>query len=55
MIVAYVDPSADAAIAESAGKDFRFKNNLDYPVYIEGYTQNKKITFTIYGKETRAF
>ncbi len=54
MIVSYVDPSADAAIAESAGKDFRFKNNLDYPVYIEGYTQNKKITFTIYGKETRA-
>ena len=54
MIVAYVSPSADAAIAESSGKDFRFKNNLDYPVYIEGYTQNKRITFNIYGKETRA-
>lgn len=53
MIVSYVEPSADAAIAESAGKDFRFVNNLDYPIYIEGYTQNKKITFTIYGKETR--
>lgn len=53
MIVSYVDPSADAAIAESAGKDFRFVNNLDYPIYIEGYTQNRKITFTIYGKETR--
>jgi len=54
MIVSYVDPSADAAIAESAGKDFRFVNTLDYPIYIEGYVQNKKITFTIYGRETRA-
>ncbi len=53
MIVTYVDPSADAAIAESAGKDFRFVNNTDYPIYIEGHTENKKITFTIYGVETR--
>lgn len=53
MIVSYVSPSADAAIAESSGKDFRFVNNLDYPIYIEGYTQNKRITFNIYGKETR--
>lgn len=54
MIVSYVDPSADAAIAESAGKDFRFVNNTEYPVYIESYTENKKITFNIYGKENRA-
>lgn len=53
MIVSYVDPSADAAIAESAGKDFRFVNNLDYPIYIEGFVKDKKITFNIYGKETR--
>lgn len=53
MIVSYVDPSADAAIAESAGKDFRFKNNTDYPIYIEGVTKDRIITFTIYGKETR--
>lgn len=54
MIVTYVDPSADAAIAESSGKDFKFRNNLDYPVYIEGYTTpDKQITFTIYGVETR--
>ena len=53
MIVSYVDPSADAAIAESAGKDFRFVNNTDYPVYIEGVIENKRITFNIYGKETR--
>lgn len=53
MIVTYVAPSADAAIAESSGKDFIFVNNLEYPIYIEGYTQNKRITFNIYGKETR--
>ncbi len=54
MIVSYVDPSADAAIAESSGKDFRFRNNTEYPIYIEGYTENKHITFNIYGVETRA-
>lgn len=54
MIVTYVDPSADAAIAESSGKDFKFKNNLEYPIYIEGITTpDKQITFTIYGVETR--
>lgn len=54
MIVTYVDPSADAAIAESAGKDFRFVNNTEYPIYVEGITEDKRVTFTIYGVETRA-
>ena len=53
MIVSYVEPSADAAIAESAGKDFKFVNNTDAPIYIEGIIQDKKITMNIYGKETR--
>lgn len=53
MSVTYVDLSADAAIAEDAGKDFRFVNNLEYPIYIEGITKDKKITFNIYGKEVR--
>ena len=54
MIVTYVDASMDAAIAESAGKDFKFVNNTEYPIYIEGYTTDeKKIVFNIYGKETR--
>lgn len=53
MIVSYVDPSADAAIAESSGKDFKFVNNTEYPIYIEGIIEGKKITFNIYGKETR--
>ena len=53
MIVSYVDPSADAAIAWDSGKDLKFTNNTDYPIYIEGITENKTITFTIYGVETR--
>jgi len=54
MIVTYVDPSADAAIAESGGKNFKFVNSTDYPIYIEGSTtSDKHITFTIYGVETR--
>lgn len=54
MIVNYVEPSADAAIAESAGKDFKFVNTTDYPIYIEGITTpEKNITFNIYGVETR--
>ena len=45
MIVTYV---------ESSGKDFKFVNNTEYPIYIEGNTtEDKKITFTIYGVETR--
>ena len=54
MIVTYVEPSADAAIAESGGKNFKFVNSTQAPIYIEGYTSpDKHITFTIYGVETR--
>lgn len=54
MIVGYSEPSADAAIAESSGKDFRFVNNTEAPIYIEGVIKNKNITVNIYGKETRS-
>lgn len=53
MIVTYVDPSADAAIAGTY-KDLRFKNNYDFPVFIEGKCAGRNITFNIYGVETRA-
>lgn len=53
MTVHYVELSEDAAIAGTY-KDFKFVNSTDYPIYIEGYTtSDKKITFNIYGKETR--
>lgn len=54
MIVTYVSPSADAAISESSGKDFKFVNNTQAPIYIEGYTtDDKQIVFNIYGEEER--
>ena len=52
MLVAYVDPSADAAISGTA-KDLKFKNNLDEPVYVESYVSGSTLTATIYGHETR--
>ncbi|MBR4831316.1 MAG: VanW family protein [Butyrivibrio sp.] len=54
MVVTYVASSADAAIAESSGKNFKFVNNTQTPIYIEGYTtSDKHITFNVYGQETR--
>lgn len=53
MTVNYVKPSMDAAIAGDV-KDLKFKNNTQYPIFIEGYVSGGNLTFTIYGKETRA-
>lgn len=53
MVVNYVDISGDAAISGTE-KDFKFKNNKDFPIYIEGIvSKDKKLTFNIYGIETR--
>ena len=52
MIVTYVKPSRDAAIAGTY-KDIKIKNNYSTPIYVEGYTSGRKLTFCIYGKETR--
>lgn len=53
MIVTYVEPSRDAAIAEGV-KDLQFKNSYDTPVLIEGYLDgSNNLWFHIYGKETR--
>ncbi len=53
MVVKYVKPSMDAAIAEGY-KDLRFTNNLENPIYIESYTDGSTIGFSIYGKEYRS-
>lgn len=52
MIVSYVDPSADAAIAGTY-KDLKFVNNTKAPIYIEGYTSGRSLYFNIFGEETR--
>lgn len=53
MIVNYVKPSMDAAIAESSGKDFKFKNNTDNPVYIYMVAYNGTLVARVYGSEYR--
>lgn len=52
LIVNYVKPSMDAAIAEGA-KDFKFVNNLQAPIYIEGYAGGGTLSFVVYGEEYR--
>jgi vancomycin resistance protein YoaR len=53
MLVTYVSPSMDAAIAGDY-KDFKFRNNTDVPLYIEGGTSSGTVYFKIYGEETRS-
>ena len=52
MTVGYVPLARDAAIA-GEWKDFVFKNDTEYPIYVEGITGGGQITFNIYGHETR--
>lgn len=53
LIVKYVEPSRDAAIAEGL-KDFKFINSYDTPIYIEGFIDDSnRLLFNIYGKDTR--
>ena len=52
MTINYVPAAMDAAIAEGA-KDFVFRNNLDYPIYIDARTVNGQCRMRIYGVETR--
>lgn len=52
MIVTYVKPSMDAAIATGL-KDLKFKNNTDAPIYIEGYCDGANVYFNVYGQDTR--
>ena len=52
MLVGYVDPSKDAAIAEGL-KDLKFVNNTDAPIYIEASADGSTLHFAIYGHETR--
>ncbi|MEE3467634.1 MAG: VanW family protein [Eubacterium sp.] len=52
MVVSYVKPSMDAAIAGDY-KDFKFRNDTDVPVLIRGGAGGGSIWFTVYGEETR--
>ncbi|NLO08443.1 MAG: hypothetical protein GX129_01035 [Clostridiales bacterium] len=52
MTISYVNLSRDAAIAGTY-KDLKFMNNTDVPILIQAYTKGRKITFNIWGHETR--
>lgn len=52
MTIGYADLSRDAAIA-GTWKNFKFKNNTKSPVLVQAFTQNRTITFNIWGEETR--
>ena len=52
MSVGYVPLSMDAALA-GTWKDLKIKNNTDTPIYIEGIYAAGRLTFNIYGRETR--
>ena len=52
MLVDYVEPSMDAAIAGDV-KDLKFRNNYETPIYLECVLENGNVIFNIYGKETR--
>ncbi|MBR6230114.1 MAG: VanW family protein [Eubacterium sp.] len=53
MVVSYVKPSMDAAIAGDY-KDFKFRNNTEVPVMIQGSAGGGTIWFNVYGEETRS-
>ncbi|MDU2655624.1 MAG: VanW family protein [Clostridium perfringens] len=48
MTTTYSGPSEDATVSWGS-LDYQFKNPYDFPIYIQGYTSNKHVTFNIYG------
>ena len=53
MLVSYVDPARDAAIAGTY-KDLKFTNNLKTPIYIYANLSNEILEVKIYGQDDRA-
>lgn len=50
LMVAYVPLGRDAAVAGNY-TDFKFKNDTDYPLYIEAFTTDKEVIANVYGHE----
>ena len=49
----YVNGGLDATVAVTSGyvTDYKFKNNLDYPIYISAYTNGGKLTVDIWSNK----
>lgn len=52
MLIHYAEPGMDATMSDE-DLDFRFVNNTETPIYIEGIVQGDSVSFRIYGEETR--
>ena len=50
MLPGYSLPGLDATVVWGV-LDYKFKNNYNFPVYVEGYTSNRNIVFNIYGNK----
>lgn len=48
MAVGYTEPGLDATVAYGY-LDYKFKNTYDFPIYIQGITQGKALTYNVYG------
>lgn len=53
MPVGYVPLGQDATVSGTV-VDFKFRNNKEYPLYVESYLANNKLHVTIYGDEQRS-
>ncbi|MGK0464984.1 VanW family protein [Clostridium sp.] len=47
----YVPKGQDATV-DYGNLDYKFKNTLKYPIFIEGYTSNRNVSFNIYSSST---
>lgn len=50
MLPGYSLPGLDATVVWGV-LDYKFKNNYDFPVYVEAYTSNRNVVFNIYGSK----
>ena len=48
MVVGYAEPGLDATVSYGY-LDYKFKNTYDFPIYIQGSTAGKVVTYNIYG------
>lgn len=47
ILPSYVKPGLDSTVSYGT-IDYKFKNTLNYPIYIEGIANNEKVTFNVY-------
>jgi len=53
-ISSYVEPGLDASVNWPTA-DFKFVNTTDYPIKIEAYRRNGKMTMRLYGTDTKDY